>query len=355
MSCIFSPGESIEPQNSSNFETSTKEDEIRRATVLDGIKSSLNSFDDRCFSFQSGWFAYTFCYNKFVKQFHPLISNKVSDLSLPKEDPSIPNYYLGVSPRFFPHESNVDEKITNPEILLSDDKDIRYAYQIYKFGTVCDLTGREREVKVKYICNPHIMDRITSVKENTICFYTLEIESMRFCGDNHLNYFDEDYDVLPINCTFSGNTSVIDLGESPITQLKQDAEIFQVLSAGPADHSNPLFEKFQKLLQDEQNNREKLQNSFILGRKIERLISEKMIKLSNESKGYIKQGDLPNSYEMYLEDPKESESAKMVFLIKDGNVEILEVTNQDKAGGFENFLKRFMKGDTEEDESKNKD
>jgi len=61
--------------------------------------------------------------------------------------------------------------------------DARYLSERLGHGTVCDLTGRPREIEVQYHCATGGVDRIAWIREVTTCRYLMVVHTPRLCGD----------------------------------------------------------------------------------------------------------------------------------------------------------------------------
>jgi protein OS-9 len=149
----------------------------------------LNGLDGGCLYFMSGWWSYSFCYNREVVQFHALPT--VSNNAAPIRDLHTAEYVLGRVPSSPSGERQPpqrrqqeagDVKPPNTELQIKGDQ--RYLVQRLDGGTVCDLTGRERTIEVQYHCVPGLKgDRIGWIKEVTTCAYLMVVNTARLCDD----------------------------------------------------------------------------------------------------------------------------------------------------------------------------
>lgn len=145
----------------------------------------LNSLEDSCLYFMSGWWSYRFCNNHEIVQFHALSSTPAGQP--PKRDPHTAEFVLGRTPAM-PASSgkqsrkNSDSRPLPAELQIKGDQ--RYLVQRLVGGTICDLTGRERTIDVQYHCVPGLQaDRIGWIKEVTICAYVMVVNTPRLCDD----------------------------------------------------------------------------------------------------------------------------------------------------------------------------
>jgi len=78
----------------------------------------------------------------------------------------------------------------NDELALANNLELarqgagqRYLVQRWGDGTVCDKTGRPREIEVQFHCSMTMTDTILFVKETRTCEYVLVIHTPRLCGE----------------------------------------------------------------------------------------------------------------------------------------------------------------------------
>ncbi|KAF3406342.1 hypothetical protein DPV78_000029 [Talaromyces pinophilus] len=160
------------------------ENEIARAT--DRGLELLKEMEDTCMYYVSGWWSYSFCYKKHVKQFHAKSGPGVPNYP-PIEDQTSHSFVLGK----FQHDdeesdtesgrSSKSAKASTAELQTKGES--RYLVQRLSGGTVCDLTGAERKIEVQFHCNPQSTDRIGWIKELTTCSYLMVIYTPRLCHD----------------------------------------------------------------------------------------------------------------------------------------------------------------------------
>ena len=160
------------------------ENEIARAT--DRGLELLKEMEDTCMYYVSGWWSYSFCYKKQVKQFHAKSGPGVPNYP-PIEDQTSHSFVLGK----FQHDDEESEtesgssskyaKASTAELQTKGES--RYLVQRLSGGTVCDLTGAERKIEVQFHCHPQSTDRIGWIKELTTCSYLMVIYTPRLCHD----------------------------------------------------------------------------------------------------------------------------------------------------------------------------
>lgn len=138
-----------------------------------------------CLYFVSGWWSYSFCNNRKVVQYHAIASG--SPGQPPTPDPSMKEYVLG-SERTIPESAKSETAASSgtdavpAELQVNGDKP--YLTQKLIAGTICDLTLRPRTIEVQYHCVPGMKgDKISWVKEVTICSYVMVVNTGRLCDD----------------------------------------------------------------------------------------------------------------------------------------------------------------------------
>lgn len=171
--------------------------ELARASIAGW--EIINALDGHCLYFMSGWWSYSFCYNRDIVQFHAL-PNGLKSGAPPVRDPQSAEYVLGrvhydTHRQSQPGTEGDDDTTTtttgsvkelpappNSELAVKDNQ--RYLVQRLDGGTLCDLTGRERTIEVQYHCHPGIPgDRIGWIKEVTTCTYLMVVQTPRLCAD----------------------------------------------------------------------------------------------------------------------------------------------------------------------------
>lgn len=171
-------------KNETVEKTSPEDEEKELARATDRGRELLQDMD-RCIYFISGWWSYSFCYNKQVKQFHQLPPGNGAPPYPPTEDSTTPSYVLG---KFTPKqkdkaEGNTPDRPPGTDVALQTKGESRYLVQKLAGGTVCDLTGKERQIEVQFHCHPQSPERIGWIKEVTTCSYLMVIYTPRLCND----------------------------------------------------------------------------------------------------------------------------------------------------------------------------
>ncbi|KZL65643.1 glucosidase ii beta subunit-like protein [Colletotrichum incanum] len=187
----------LEPQTPENHTATelAKQEEARELAKASAHGwELLDELDGKCLYFMSGWWSYSFCYNRDVVQFHALPT--VPNGQPPVRDPHTAEYVLGrvhKSPSQRQQTQNGEQqqqqqttKSGNPpantDLQIKGDQ--RYLVQRMEGGTICDLTGRERTIEVQYHCVPGMKgDRIGWIKEVTTCAYLMVVNTPRLCDD----------------------------------------------------------------------------------------------------------------------------------------------------------------------------
>ena len=181
-----------EPKNQTEIPRS-KEDETKElARATDRGWELLQQLEGQCLYFSSGWWSYSFCHNRQIKQFHALpVGRGQSGAFTPVEDVSVPSFVLGEFPRSNLQKSQdaAQDKTKKDSVPKSDVAraqtrgDMRYMVQKLHGGDICDITGRPRKIEVQFHCHPQSTDRIGLIKEVSTCAYLMVIYTPRLCND----------------------------------------------------------------------------------------------------------------------------------------------------------------------------
>lgn len=186
--CTIPTLEPAAPQNETANELAKQEEarEITRASAAGW--QLLDELDGSCLYFMSGWWSYSFCYNREIVQFHALPMKPNG--KPPVRDPTTMEFVLGRAPKTLSKQKqrNQDSQTaqgqtsTHTELQIKGDQ--RYLVQRLDGGTICDLTERERTIEIQYHCVPGMKgDRIAWIKEVTTCAYLMVVNTPRLCSD----------------------------------------------------------------------------------------------------------------------------------------------------------------------------
>jgi protein OS-9 len=173
--------------NKTNSQAGEVDEQKELARATDRGLELLREMEDKCMYYFSGWWSYSFCYRKQIKQFHALAAGRGIPNYPPMEDPSTHSFILGQ----FPADANDkgEEKQEHKQTSRTDMAELhtkggsRYLVQHLRGGTKCDLTGRDRRVEVQFHCHPQSTDQIGWIKELTTCSYLMVIYTPRLCDD----------------------------------------------------------------------------------------------------------------------------------------------------------------------------
>eukprot|EP01027_Heterolobosea_sp_BB2_P004784 GEZU01007357.1.p1 GENE.GEZU01007357.1~~GEZU01007357.1.p1 ORF type:complete len:316 (+),score=58.78 GEZU01007357.1:325-1272(+) len=196
-----------------NVDTTTKEKESKQESP-EGRQLALNnileSFNGTCFYRIAGWWIYEFCFNKHVKQFH-------------KEQNTITSeFYLGYASA--PNDITQDGKPLKYEVHKApptgSNQDAYISFD-FKHGTVCDLTGTEREIEVRFMCMPLAKDQqssmISAIEEPSTCKYRLIFHTDKLCKHADFKVEEEQVDKIycvPVHKTNSQKKTIIEFEDA---------------------------------------------------------------------------------------------------------------------------------------------
>ncbi|KAF2452756.1 glucosidase II beta subunit-like protein-domain-containing protein, partial [Lineolata rhizophorae] len=192
-------------QTSEAGETAAVDEQERElARASDRGWELLRGMEGNCIYFRAGWWSYSFCYGRQVKQFHALPPGRNVPSYPPTEDPTVHSFVLGTygggdrrsgagtrkrldgGPGRGEGEGTAEADGSTPgaEVARLETRgESRYLVQKLVGGTVCDLTGKERKIEVQFHCHPQSADHIGFVKEVATCSYLMVIYTPRLCND----------------------------------------------------------------------------------------------------------------------------------------------------------------------------
>jgi protein OS-9 len=129
--------------NATEKELSEVEEEKELARATSRGWELLSDLEGKCLYFVSGWWSYSFCHNREVRQFHQLPPQQNNQWP-PTEDPDTQSYVLGQVSADADGSRNPGEGTE-----LQATGELRYLVQKLGGGTICDLTGKERKIEVQ--------------------------------------------------------------------------------------------------------------------------------------------------------------------------------------------------------------
>ncbi|GIC92639.1 protein OS-9 [Aspergillus udagawae] len=186
--CSIPQADSEDKNQTNGANRATEEDEQREiARATDRGLELLREMEGKCMYYISGWWSYSFCYKKQIKQFHALPSGPGVPNYPPIEDSATHSFVLGRFPNSGDDEDlegDAEHKKTTTDVAeLQTKGGSRYLVQRLRGGTKCDLTGKDRKIEVQFHCHPQSTDRIGWIKELTTCSYLMVIYTPRLCND----------------------------------------------------------------------------------------------------------------------------------------------------------------------------
>ncbi|CAI7678332.1 unnamed protein product [Penicillium pancosmium] len=172
-----------------NNQTNEAEQQKELARATDRGLELLREMEGKCMYYFSGWWSYSFCYRKQIKQFHALAAGRNVPQYPPMEDPTTHSFILGQFPAHMKENSKEEDQKQPQQSSQTEVAELhtkggsRYLVQHLRGGTTCDLTGRDRRVEVQFHCHPQSTDQIGWIKELTTCSYLMVIYTPRLCDD----------------------------------------------------------------------------------------------------------------------------------------------------------------------------
>ncbi|TFK76535.1 hypothetical protein BDN72DRAFT_954258 [Pluteus cervinus] len=150
--------------------------------------SLLQPLTGSCLYHRQGWFTYSYCHNDEIRQFKELIQAHphAGGSYKPEEDPEWESYTLGKAPAAPEPGADLtlaEQHAQAANLELARTAGSRYLVQRWGDGSVCDKTGKHREVEVQFHCSMAMTDNILFVKEAKTCSYVLVVHTPRLCGE----------------------------------------------------------------------------------------------------------------------------------------------------------------------------
>ncbi|EFR02084.1 hypothetical protein MGYG_05087 [Nannizzia gypsea CBS 118893] len=174
----------VSPIGKENTSTSTPnpEDEaVELARATNRGLELLSDLEGKCLYYAAGWWSYSFCYMKEVRQFHARLPGQGVPVYPPAEDPDSKTYVLG---RFQKNSELGQPTAASTEVAALQTKgESWYLVQYLERGTICDLTRRPRKIEVQFHCHPQSPEHIAWIKEVTTCSYVMMVYTPRLCND----------------------------------------------------------------------------------------------------------------------------------------------------------------------------
>ncbi|KAF9453222.1 hypothetical protein P691DRAFT_781706 [Macrolepiota fuliginosa MF-IS2] len=148
----------------------------------------LKPLTGTCLYHRHGWFTYSYCHNHEIRQFKELVPQtpRLAGSYVPEEDPEWESYTLGRAPTQPAPGADLtvaEQNAHATNLELAKNAGSRYLVQRWSDGTLCDKTGKNREVEVQFHCSMTMTDSILFVKETKTCSYILVINTPRLCGE----------------------------------------------------------------------------------------------------------------------------------------------------------------------------
>ncbi|KAJ4488099.1 hypothetical protein J3R30DRAFT_3654443 [Lentinula aciculospora] len=183
--------------------------------------SLLQPLSGSCLYHRQGWFTYSYCHNDQIRQFRELPQAKSH---IPEEDPSWESYTLGTAPATPEPGADLtvaEQNAIEANLELARGAGSRYLVQRWGDGTICDKTGKGREVEVQFHCSMTMSDTILFVKEAKTCSYVLVINTPRLCGEPGFRSHRDVVEQGQIRCREIVHTQTEDFYDVPETDHPQ--------------------------------------------------------------------------------------------------------------------------------------
>ncbi|GAW08394.1 misfolded glycoproteins degradation protein [Lentinula edodes] len=202
--------------------------------------SLLQPLSGTCLYHRQGWFTYSYCHNDQIRQFRELPQ---AHSHMPEEDHSWESYTLGKAPPAPEPGADLtvaEQNAIEANLELARGAGSRYLVQRWGDGTICDKTGKGREVEVQFHCSMTMSDTILLVKETRTCAYVLIINTPRLCGEPGFRSQHDFVEQAQIRCREIVHTQSEEFHDVPETDYPQ--KIPRIKKALPPKSA----EKFEK-------------------------------------------------------------------------------------------------------------
>ncbi|KAJ3822923.1 hypothetical protein F5880DRAFT_1570760 [Lentinula raphanica] len=204
-----------------NLSMSSADDDLDEEITPARSWSLLQPLSGTCLYHRQGWFTYSYCHNDQIRQFRELPQ---AQSTVPEEDHSWESYTLGKAPAA--PEPGVDlsvaeQNAAEANLELARGAGSRYLVQRWGDGTICDKTGKGREVEVQFHCSMTMSDTILFVKETKTCSYVLVINTPRLCGEPGFRSRRDAVEQAQIRCREIVHTQTESFHEVPETDYPQ--------------------------------------------------------------------------------------------------------------------------------------
>lgn len=177
---VLEPEEANE--NDESIALEKKRDELVRQEAKSKALQLLEPLKEKCLYYVEGYFMYSLCYGNEITQFHPAQVQSNPEVPIPEEGTD--QYILG---RFNKADQDQKADVVKERFdvtVQSSDAGTKYLSQRLGGGTICDLTGFERNIEIQYYCNHKVPnDMIAWIKEVKTCSYEVLVYSPRLCTE----------------------------------------------------------------------------------------------------------------------------------------------------------------------------
>ncbi|KAJ3297017.1 Protein OS-9 [Borealophlyctis nickersoniae] len=158
----------------------SKEDSVEKALAL------LENLPCLIYAPPQKYWAYEFCFQRHVVQFHPLTEEERA--AHQKQPGFVLGKYSGDATSADGVRGGSVQEIgsaSRGELAeyVQGGKTSAYLRQTWSGGDWCDLNGQPRAVNVEYYCNTNAIEHIANVREIATCRYEIVIHTPRLCKD----------------------------------------------------------------------------------------------------------------------------------------------------------------------------
>ncbi|KAI8996063.1 hypothetical protein BC832DRAFT_305142 [Gaertneriomyces semiglobifer] len=166
------------PENHVSAHGDTVKDVDTPKTRMEAMQKALNLIESnsQCIQYRHGYWTYDFCPMQYVRQYHAVSEREAAALSpAQKRQLDAQDYFLGR------HDPSNARSLELVDYRHAGRKNV-YVRQRWTDGTICEISGRPREVDIEFHCHPDVVRAyISQVRETATCRYVVVVYSPHLC------------------------------------------------------------------------------------------------------------------------------------------------------------------------------
>ncbi|KAI9282299.1 hypothetical protein BY458DRAFT_428918 [Sporodiniella umbellata] len=207
------------------MELNSEPQDVKR-TIEQGFEL-LKPLSNSCLQFYKAgdqYWSFEYCHQQYIRQFH---IEKVTDGKTERKKETNTNTLGLYSPE--------------SKAILKQVGDQRSLVQRWPSGSLCDITGKPREVEVQYQCDYQGHDRVSYFTEVSSCRYHIIISTPRLCEEMRLSRLRKSK-VHPISCKPIVSDTLIEAENEQRQKEQYEGESQVEAPKKTSDYDSPSFE-----------------------------------------------------------------------------------------------------------------